>query len=128
MAEREPVQVNHHGEKDALVLGDPERHQGGVVGFLDRAHKDLQPPRVALGEGIAVLRPGVPPGPERPVDVRHDDREARARRPVDHLVHVKETVRARRREGADAPGARPDAGGHGRVLALHRDVPAVEFS
>ena len=127
VGEQEPVEVHHHREEDIVVLRDPEGHQGCIVCFLHGADVDLQPAGVPLLQGIGVFRPDVPAGPERPVDGRHDHGKPCRGSPVGHLVHVEEPVGARCRKGADTRDTRADAGRHGGVLALDRDVPAFQF-
>ena len=64
MGEEEPVKVHHHWQEYVVVLGNPERHDRCIVGFLHGAHVHLQPAGVPLLEGIGVFCPDVPAGPE----------------------------------------------------------------
>jgi len=76
MGEEEPVEVHHHRQEHIVVLSDPECHESCIVGFLHGAHVHLQPAGVALLQGVGMLCPDVPAGPDRAVDRCHDHRQS----------------------------------------------------
>ena len=126
MRDVERVEVHHHRQQHPF--GDPERLDHRVERLLRALGVVLDPAGVALREAVGLVGPERPRRRQRPVDVGHHDRCARAARVVQQLVHEQQALRGRRREHANAGERGRDAGGHHRVLGLGRDDLGVELA
>ncbi len=123
----EGVHAHHHGQQDALVLGQAEGQERRVEHLLVVLAVELDPREVAQHERVAVVDPDVPGRAQRAVDRHHDDRQAVEARHHDVLGHVGQPVRRAGGERARAGERGADADAHGAVLALDRDhVPLAE--
>ncbi len=126
VGEDEAVVADHDGAVD--LLGDPVGLDDRVDDLLVVAAVDLDPARVALGDGVLLVVEDGPGGADAAVDAAHDDGEPGARRPVELFVHVQKTVGA-----VEVKTRAPTVEAEmqtvmSRVFALHPDVFRLEFA
>jgi len=126
VGEDEAVVADHDGAVD--LFGDPVGLDHGVQDLLVVPAVDLDPACVPLGDGVLLVVEDRPGGADTAVHAAKDDGEARARRPVELLVHVEEAVGRGCGEDAGADGGGGDADRHDRVLALHPDVFGLQLA
>ena len=88
-------------QADVLLFGDLVGHQDGIDDLLIALAEDLHPTGITLSDGVQVVGPHGPGWCHGPVDVGHDDRQARARGPHQMLVHQQQALAA---GGGEGPG------------------------
>ena len=88
MAGNKTVLTDHDRKHDILMLGNPERLDHVVVGFLIALCIDLQPAGIPLGHGVGVVGIEDPGSEHTPVHVDHDHGQTSTGGHVQDLMHV----------------------------------------
>ena len=123
VGEHEPVHVHHDGQRQ--VLGEAERLDVQVGGFLVGLGEEHHPPRVPYGHRVAVVVPDVDGCPDRPVGKGHHDRKAEAAGVVDRLDHEQQALAGSRRVGPRSGRRGTDRHRHRSELRLDIDELAA---
>jgi hypothetical protein len=86
MGEDVSIEDNHYRKFDrfcnAISLED------GIEDFLIIFAIELNPPRISLRKGVALITPDIPWRGNRSIDIHQHNRKASARGPMEHLMHI----------------------------------------
>ena len=122
----EAVLTDHDGQPHRLA--DAHGLEIVVIGLLVGLGKEHQPAGVPDAHGVGVVVVDVDGAAEGTAGDRQGDGQAVGGGHVQHLGHVAQAAGGGGRDGPAAGGLGADAGGHGGVLALHRDELGVHLT